>query len=407
MTSNYLQFEDKFRGDREKILETLSIYEPLIEIVIQDINSPKLIDVGCGRGEWLQKWKDRIEDCYGIDSNTNMIRECLANNLQVLKGDAIDQLSQFASGTITVITIFHVIEHLENKRLLRLIEECQRVLSDDGILIIETPSIDSLLVSTNSFHLDPTHINPINLDLISFHLGNSGFSNVKSYYIHGGPLQEASHLKITRILNGVAQDLCVIATKTKQTFKKIYSQSHIWESKLDIGITTLQAAIDHDLKSESLIGDYYRFKDNNQRILEQQSNEINFLKNELISLKSQLKISIYFFKVIKILLSPFIRILKKLRKFITILSNKIFNLSLRNPFVRNLVVSKIGMRLINLFLKYFLGYPSGINNKHIQNKFHKLFDRHSEFINYNQKLLLHYQQSIKSERYKNLFSKRK
>jgi len=65
------------------------------------------------------------------------------------------------------------------------------------------------------------------------------------------------------------------------------------------------------------------------------------------------------------------------------------------------------MRLINLFLKYFLGYPSGINNKHIQNKFDKLFDRHSEFINYNQKLLLHYQQSIKSERYKNLFSKRK
>ncbi len=407
MTSNYLDFEDKFRGDREKILGTLSIYEPLIKLVIQDINSPKLIDVGCGRGEWLQMWKDRIDDCYGIDSNNNMIRACRENNLQVLEGDAIDQLSKFATGTITVITIFHVIEHLENKQLLRLIEECQRVLSDDGILIMETPSIDSLLVSTKSFHLDPTHINPINLDLISFYLDNLGFSNVKSYYLHGGPLQDASHLKITRILNGVAQDLCIIATKTNQTFQKIDSKSHIWESKFDIGITTLQAAIDHDLKSESLIDNYYQFKDYNKSIFEEHSREINLLKNELILLKAQLKISIYFFKAIKILLSPIIRILRRSRKLIIVVSNKIFNLLLRNSLVKNLVVSKNGMRLINLFLKYFFGYPSGINNKHIQNKFKKLFDRDSEFINYNQNLFLHYQQSIKSKRYKNLFSKRK
>ena len=407
MSSYYLEFEDKFRGDREKIIDKFSIYEPLIELVIKEINSPKLIDVGCGRGEWLQKWKDRIDDCYGIDSNINMIKTCRENDLQVFEGDAIDKLSDLESGTVTVITIFHLIEHLKNQKLLRLIEECQRVLSDDGILIMETPSIDSLLVSTKSFHLDPTHINPINLDLISFYLNQVGFTNVKSYYIHGGPLQDASHLKITRILNGVAQDLCIIATKTKKTFKKINIQSHVWESKLDIGITTLQAAIDHDLKSESLLNNYYQFKDNNQKILEQQSFEINLLKDELITLKSQLKLIIYLFKAIKILLNPVVKILRKIRKLLIILSNKIFNLLIRNRFIKNVVVSKKGLRLINFLLKYLFGYSSVINNKQIQNKFNKQFDRQSEFIIHNHKLFLHYRNSLKSEKYKNLFSNRK
>ena len=76
---------------------------------------------------------------------------------------------------------------------------------------METPNIDNLLVSSKSFHIDPTHINLIHPDLIAFDLNKAGFSHVKTYNINCGPLKDATPLKITRVFNGVAQDLCIVA----------------------------------------------------------------------------------------------------------------------------------------------------------------------------------------------------
>ena len=98
--------------------------------------------------------------------------------------------------------------YIENEELSLLIEQCYRILTEDGLLIMETPSIDNLIVSTKTFYIDHTHINPINPDSISFLLEKSGFSNVKYYYINGGPLQDAHPLKFTRIFNGISSSSC-------------------------------------------------------------------------------------------------------------------------------------------------------------------------------------------------------
>ena len=151
MESNYyLEFENKFRGNRETIIDNLSIYDQLIETIVDGNPSPKLLDIGCGRGEWLQKWKNRFNDICGIDSDQKMIETCRENNLNVIEGDAIEVLSKFANQSINIITIFHLIEHLTHNTLLELLLECKRVLSNQGVLIMETPNIDNLLVSTKS-----------------------------------------------------------------------------------------------------------------------------------------------------------------------------------------------------------------------------------------------------------------
>ena len=213
MDSNYyLEFENKFRGDREKILNLFRSYEPLIDIAIDNHSSPSLLDVGCGRGEWLQICKSKFNESIGIESDYSMCQMCRANGLNVIEGDAIKKLSEFKSDSFSVITIFHLVEHLEYHQLLKLVNECNRVLRTDGILIIETPSIDNLIVSSKLFYIDPTHINHINPDSFSFCLEKSGFTYVKNFYINGGPLEDANQLKITRILNGVAQDLLIVAT---------------------------------------------------------------------------------------------------------------------------------------------------------------------------------------------------
>ena len=108
----YLDFENKFRGDRETVLHSLSIYDPLIDLIVENNPSPKLIDIGCGRGEWLQKYNHRFDDISGIESNKEMVKICREHNLNVIEGDAIEMLSKFENQSVNVITMFHLISNL-------------------------------------------------------------------------------------------------------------------------------------------------------------------------------------------------------------------------------------------------------------------------------------------------------
>ena len=403
MNSNYyLKFENKFRGDREKILKLFNSYEPLIDLLIQKNPSANLLDIGCGRGEWLQKCRNKFSECIGIESDRSMINVCRDNHLNVIEGDAIAKLAEFPAGSVSVITVFHVIEHLEHNQLIELINHFQRVLTDDGVLIMETPSIDNLIVSTKLFHIDHTHINPINPEAISFHLEECGFKNVKHLYINGGPLQEASHLKITRILNGVAQDLCIIATKTTRTFDIIFNKNSTWYSNLNIGITTLEAAIDHDLKLESLVNNFQRSMLENKKIIDQNNSEINNLKEEIVILRSRLKYLNYLLKIIKILIKPIFILLRYIRKIFLILCNKVFMTLVAYKLTRQFLVSDISLKIINFLLRYLFANSAGINVNQVQNKINKIIERDSKFFKHNKNLLVYHQQSKES---KDLFSK--
>ena len=74
--------------------------------------------------------------------------------------------------------------------------------------------------------------------------------------------------------------------------------------------------------------------------------------------------------------------------------------------MRDILISKKALQIINFILQLIKG-PSSINAIQIENKFNKLLDRDTKFILQNKKLLLHHKSSIKSQSYKNLFSKKK
>ena len=406
-TNYYLDFENSFRGERDKIINRLSIYDQLIEAIVDTNPSPKLVDIGCGRGEWLQKWTNRFNDICGIDSDQKMIETCMDNNLNVIEGDATEALSKFANQSVNIITVFHLIEHLTHEKLLELLIECKRVLSDDGVLIMETPNIDNLLVSTKSFHIDPTHINLIHPDLIAFDINKVGFSNVKTYDINCGPLKNASHLKITRVLNGTAQDLCIVATKQKETFDKLIDNRLTWETYFDSGVNTLEAAVEYDLKLENLLNNFQDLIDHKTAFLiDDQAKKINSLEKDMLLLKSQLKIVFYILKIIRKCLKPLILLFRYIRKLILISLNNLFNILVQYKIMRNLLMSKKALRLINFTLK-LIKVSSSINAIQIENKCNKLLDRDTKFILQNKKLLLHYRTSTNSKSYKNLFSKKK
>ena len=402
MNSNYyLDFENKFRGSREKLLDLFYLYESLLEIAIYKDSSPSIVDIGCGRGEFLQKYKNMFSDSFGIESDQAMVEICRDNGLKVLNGDAIDKLSTLASNSISVITIFHMIEHLEHNKLTKLLAECFRVLSNDGVLIMETPSIDNIIVSTQTFHIDHTHINPINSDSICFYLEKIGFSHAKYFFLNPGPLKDATPLKITRILNGVAQDLCIIATKTETQFKNLFIDNTKWQSNLNIGLTTLEAATEFDLSWEP----YTHNLCSKQEVASLKS-EIDLLKNEIILLQSRLKYVMFSLEIFKYVLRPIFNFFRLIKKIILIIINKIFSILINNQYFRNIVVSPKVLKIFHFLLR-LIGNSKSLHAIKIKNKLSKIIDHNEKFNNHNQKLLFHHKYSKKSKEYKNLFSSRK
>ena len=90
--SFYRAFEDRFRGTRETILARLQFYVPTMRIWANHIESPKALDLGCGRGEWLEVLVSAGFDPMGYDLDDGILDACRERGLPAAKGDAIEKL---------------------------------------------------------------------------------------------------------------------------------------------------------------------------------------------------------------------------------------------------------------------------------------------------------------------------
>tara|TARA_Y100001968_G_scaffold211156_1_gene194311 strand:- start:2844 stop:4073 length:1230 start_codon:yes stop_codon:yes gene_type:complete len=244
--NDYFAFENKFRGPKENVLTRLEQYSQLVELIsIKSIES-KSLDIGCGRGEWLDFCKSKGMKPLGIENNLTMVKECRKSGFDVKQGDALYLLKQIPKESLSLVSSFHLIEHLTFDYLNELLSECFRVIAPGGLLLLETPSIDNISVSTKLFYTDPTHINPINPDALIYFLNNIGFDSAKYFYINGGPLQDSNPANLTRLLNGIAQDICIIATKDKSSTELYLSTNASWSNLLNIGINTIQGSLEFD-----------------------------------------------------------------------------------------------------------------------------------------------------------------
>lgn len=165
----YLKFEESFRGTPELIRERLRPYLPLIRAVLPDPSMGYLLDLGCGRGDWLALLQeDGVEAC-GVERNAAAVNEARARGLRVIQADLLDYLATVERASIAVITAFHVVEHLPLETLFTLFREARRVLRPGGLLLLETPNPENLQVTGYSFWLDPTHLRPLPPPVL-FHL---------------------------------------------------------------------------------------------------------------------------------------------------------------------------------------------------------------------------------------------
>lgn len=221
----YVDFEDRFRGSREDIKGRLRVYLPrLAHLAGRDAATdaaPLAIDVGCGRGEWLELMAEHGIPAMGIDMNLAMVTACRERGLAAQCDDAIAFLRKQPPGSLALVTGFHIIEHLPFDTLIALFDAALHALRPDGAIIFETPNPENLRVGACSFYTDPTHIHPIVPDVAAFMARQRGFADTEILRLHPHAPAEflAGDDPAASLLNQTllgARDFAVLAWKVRR-----------------------------------------------------------------------------------------------------------------------------------------------------------------------------------------------
>jgi O-antigen chain-terminating methyltransferase len=184
---DYLEFVKRFRGNIEDIKKKRKAYLPIFNKLA---SSDYILDIGCGRGEFLEILRENNIKAKGIDTNSAMVSHCKRNGLDVEKADAIDYLLSIKDDSVGGIAAYHFIEHISPMGLIRFMRLCCKKLKPGGYVVFETPNPTSLGIFTGSFYAEPTHIRPVHPDLIKYVLEAAGFDMIDIWFLneHGDKL---------------------------------------------------------------------------------------------------------------------------------------------------------------------------------------------------------------------------
>ncbi len=211
----YKAFEDKHRGSRELIKSRLKSYLPFVQPIKDVYKHCQAIDLGCGRGEWLELLTDEGGfDVHGVDLDKGMLDVCEKHGLQHSQQDALTCLNSLADESQILVTGFHLAEHIPFADLQELVKQALRVLKPAGLLILETPNPENITVGTVDFYMDPTHENPLPPYLLKFLPNYYGFQQTKIIRLQeDSALISNSKITLTEVLKGVSPDYAIIAQK--------------------------------------------------------------------------------------------------------------------------------------------------------------------------------------------------
>ena len=183
----YVAFEDNFRGSEAEIRSRVAGYLPYFEGVTN------VLDVGCGRGEFLDLLRERGVSASGIELNHDMVEVCRSHNLAVSEGDAVSYLGTLPDDSLGGLFAAQVVEHLEPEYLLKFIGTAFLKLRPGAKLILETINVASWSAFFQSYVRDITHVRPIHPDTLKYLVTASGFQ--KAEVIYRSPYPQENQLK--------------------------------------------------------------------------------------------------------------------------------------------------------------------------------------------------------------------
>ncbi len=183
----YVAFEDRFRGTPEEIRSRLAEYLPDFE------GASDVLDVGCGRGEFLELLRERGIAARGVEVNHEMVELCRSRGLEVAEADALSYLDTLPDESLGGLFAAQVVEHLEPAYLLRLLETAYHKLRPGAKIVLETINPACWYAFFESYIRDVTHVRPLHPDTLTYLLVASGFQRTEVRY--RAPFPEASKLQ--------------------------------------------------------------------------------------------------------------------------------------------------------------------------------------------------------------------
>jgi len=193
--TNYFLFEERFRGSREDIKQRQLAFLPYFE------KCSRVLDIGCGRGEFLEILKDHDIGGIGVDTDPDMVAYGLSRQLEVEHSDAIAYLETLEDRTLDGIFIDQVVEHLEPDYLIRLLALCYQKMKFGYHIVIETVNPLSF-VSFVNFYIDMTHKRPVHPQTLQYLLSAVGFRECeKKFFSQVSDEERLKKINLTADMN--------------------------------------------------------------------------------------------------------------------------------------------------------------------------------------------------------------
>ena len=183
----YVGFEDRYRGPREEIRERMAPYVTYFK------NATDVLDVGCGRGEFLELLREAGIRATGIDVNREMVEQCRAAGLDVQEGDVLTYLSNIEDQSLGGLFAAQVVEHLTPDYLLRFLEVAYHKLRTGAPIVLETVNPACWSAFFDAYLRDITHVQPLHPDTLKYLLTATGYGGIDIRF--SSPYPEASKLK--------------------------------------------------------------------------------------------------------------------------------------------------------------------------------------------------------------------
>ncbi len=202
----YVGFEQAFRGTEADIAARLEGY------CDRFAGASDVLDIGCGRGEFLGMLRDRGVKARGLDANREMVAICRDRDLDVAEGDAVSYLESLADASLGGIIATQVVEHFTSDYLLRFLDVAYHKLRVDSTIILETLNVDSWSAFFGPYLRDITHERPIPPDTLRFLLDASGFQRLELQF--SSPADEGAKLKLLDLPDTASDDVTALV----QTF---------------------------------------------------------------------------------------------------------------------------------------------------------------------------------------------
>ena len=167
---DYKKFEDRFRGEQSQIQERGKLFLNFFH------ECKEVLDIGCGRGEFIQNLHQYGSGAYGIDIDPGMVAECKKKQLNVIQQDAITHLNSLPNNHLDGIFADQLVEHLSRPDIIELVKLCYQKVKKGRFVVLTTPNIKSMVVYANSLYVDLSHITPVHPETLQFLAETAGFT---------------------------------------------------------------------------------------------------------------------------------------------------------------------------------------------------------------------------------------